>query len=66
MTKNEIISIKEIYEEYNKAKDILYIDVWAGDIGYFIGHANSYPQFAVSPKFMKFIVGNNQVQRVKN
>lgn len=42
------------------------VDIWAGDIGYFIGHANAYPQFAVSPKFMAFIMGNNKVQRIKN
>lgn len=42
------------------------IDVWCGDIGYFMGHANSYPQYAVNPKFMIYICADNQVERVKN
>jgi hypothetical protein len=42
------------------------IDVWAGDIGWFLGQVPSYPAYAVSPKFMTFLTAQRTQKRVKH
>lgn len=44
----------------------LKIDVWAGDIGWFLAQVPSYPSYAVHPKSMTFLAASKQVMRVKS
>lgn len=41
-----------------------FIDVWAGDIGWFLGQAPS-PAYAVYPKTMTFLTASRELLRVK-
>jgi hypothetical protein len=42
------------------------IDVWAGDVGWFLSQVPSYPAYGVHPKSMTFIAASNQMVRVKS
>lgn len=39
------------------------IDVWGGDIGWFLGQVPSYPAYAVHPKTMTWLMAGNGVTR---
>lgn len=41
------------------------IDVWAGDIGWFLAQVPSYPAYAVQPKSMVFLSASREMRRVK-
>lgn len=41
------------------------IDVWAGDIGWFLAQVPSYPAYAVQPKSMAFLSASREMRRVK-
>ncbi len=43
----------------------LIIDLWTQDIGDFLAETPNPPEYAVSPKFMKFLVCKNEWLRVK-
>lgn len=39
----------------------LNIDVWPGDIGEFFSQVPEYPAYAVSPKYMRFLVVHKEI-----
>lgn len=41
------------------------IDVWCGDIGWFLGNVPDTPSYAVNPKAMTFLVASRDMKRVK-
>jgi hypothetical protein len=43
----------------------LCVDVWAGDIGWFLGQVPVYPAYAVHPRSMIFLVAARDQKRIK-
>lgn len=41
------------------------IDVWGGDVGWFLSQVPTYPAMAVHPKTMTWLLAGDNVQRVK-
>lgn len=41
------------------------IDVWCGDIGWFLGQVPQVPAYAVSPKTMTFLKADREMKRTK-
>jgi hypothetical protein len=41
------------------------MDIWAGDIGWFLAQVPNYPAYAVQPKSMVFLVASKEMVRVK-
>ncbi len=41
------------------------IDVWAGDIGWFLSQVPAIPAYAVNPRFMTFLTADRVQQRIK-
>lgn len=46
--------------------DGLSIDVWCGDIGWFLGQVPQTPAYAVNPKTMTFLTVSREMKRVKS
>jgi len=45
--------------------DGIEVDVWAGDVGWFLGQVPKLPAYAVHPRTMRFLVAGNDVLRDK-
>lgn len=43
--------------------DDVWVDVWAGDVGWFLSQVPSYPAYAVNPKAMIFLSADSKVAR---
>jgi hypothetical protein len=41
------------------------IDVWAGDIGWFLSQVPTMPAYAVHPKTLVFLTSSNTIRRIK-
>lgn len=44
----------------------LSVDVWAGDIGWFLAQVPSHPAYAVHPKSLTFICSSKELTRIKS
>lgn len=41
------------------------IDIWGGDIGWFMGQTSNYPSYAINLKYMISLESNKEIKRVK-
>lgn len=48
------------------SSDGIALDVWCGDIGWFLGQVPSVPAYAVNPKTMTFLKAARDQKRVKS